>query len=205
MKEIKIVVVRHGQTEMNIHKVMSGWTDIKLSLEGIDDLKLKKKYINYPVTDRYYTSALRRSKDTFDILYGQQHTIDGSYEAFNEINFGDVEHKKIADVSEIFHEHFLNEISYLGAETFTQFKDRVMNKLIELCQKLLNDEESSLTIVCHSGTTRMINHVLNGIEHQRYYENKIGNGEGYIFTCLFDGDHLTLEHSEVLTLPQDKQ
>lgn len=183
--KVTIVSVRHGKTVMNIEKTMSGWTDIKLSDEGIADLEAKKKTTNYPKTDRYYTSALTRAKDTFDILFGDIATCDGHFEAFNEIFFGGVEGLPISEVVQPFYASFIKNEPYLGGETLDLAVARMMGKLTELVDQLVKDNFSSLTIVGHSGTSRIFDFVLNNRPNSEYRTPSVDNGLGYVFEVMY--------------------
>ncbi len=181
VKELKIVTIRHGLTDYNKKRIMSGWNDIDLSEVGISQLKQLKKEVTYPQTDRYVTSNLKRTKDTFEILFGDTKELYGSYEGFNEVNFGKVEAQPIDEVSEPFYEGFLNEKSYEEGETLNEFCKRNMDQLIELCDGLVKDNLDSLTIVSHSGTARLLDFVFNEKKREQYRSPSMLNGLGHIF------------------------
>lgn len=181
VKELKIVTVRHGLTEYNKKRVMSGWNDIDLSEVGILQLKQLKKEVTYPQTDRYVTSGLKRAKDTFEILFGDSQELHGSYEGFNEVNFGKIEAQPIDVVSEPFYEGFLNEKSYKEGETLDEFSKRNMDQLIQLCDELIEDNLNSVTIVSHSGTARFFDWIFNEKKREQYRSPSMPNGLGHIF------------------------
>lgn len=67
---IKLVLVRHGQSEWNLENKFTGWTDVNLSEKGIQEAKeagevLKKKGFKF---DLAYTSVLKRAEDTLDYI-----------------------------------------------------------------------------------------------------------------------------------------
>ena len=73
---LKLVLVRHGQSEWNLENKFTGWTDVNLSEQGIKEAKeagkaLKEKGFEFDVA---YTSALKRAQNTLryilnEILY----------------------------------------------------------------------------------------------------------------------------------------
>lgn len=67
---IKLVLVRHGQSEWNLENRFTGWTDVELSPKGIQEAKeagiaLKNKGYHF---DLAYSSVLKRAEDTLDFI-----------------------------------------------------------------------------------------------------------------------------------------
>ena len=185
-KKLKLVTIRHGLTTFNATRTISGWVDVPLSDKGIKELQELKKTINYPITDRYYSSDLSRAIDTFDILFGESQSLDGVYEAFREINFGGFDEKPIEPNADIFYNHFLKDESRLNAESMSMFVDRVWTQIFELLDSLVENHLSSMTIVSHAGTTRMITFILRQMPLNEYRSIEVGNGRGYVFDIEYD-------------------
>ncbi|MEY3471323.1 MAG: hypothetical protein RLZZ223_673 [Candidatus Parcubacteria bacterium] len=66
----KIVLVRHGQSLWNKQNLFSGWTDVDLTTQGMEDARimgsrLKDKGIHF---DRGYSSVLKRAALTLDLI-----------------------------------------------------------------------------------------------------------------------------------------
>ena len=67
---IKLVLVRHGQSQWNLENKFTGWTDVALSEQGVREAKeagrvLKEKDFEFDVA---YTSFLKRANDTLDYI-----------------------------------------------------------------------------------------------------------------------------------------
>ena len=67
---IKLVLVRHGQSEWNLENRFTGWTDVELSEQGVREAKeagkvLKEKGYHF---DLAYTSVLKRAEHTLDLI-----------------------------------------------------------------------------------------------------------------------------------------
>lgn len=67
---IKLVLVRHGQSMWNLENRFTGWTDVELSENGINEAKeagkiLKEKGFSFDVA---YSSVLKRANDTLNYI-----------------------------------------------------------------------------------------------------------------------------------------
>ena len=67
---LKLVLVRHGESQWNLENKFTGWTDVELSERGIKEAQeagkvLKQKGYEF---DLAYTSVLKRANDTLDII-----------------------------------------------------------------------------------------------------------------------------------------
>ena len=67
---IKLVLVRHGQSQWNLENRFTGWTDVELSEQGVKEAKeagkvLKEKGFEFDVA---YTSVLKRANDTLNYI-----------------------------------------------------------------------------------------------------------------------------------------
>ena len=67
---IKLVLVRHGQSEWNLENRFTGWTDVELSEQGVREAKeagkvLKEKGYHF---DLAYKSVLKRAEHTLDLI-----------------------------------------------------------------------------------------------------------------------------------------
>jgi 2,3-bisphosphoglycerate-dependent phosphoglycerate mutase len=89
----KLVIIRHGQSEWNLKNVFTGWTDVKLSENGINEakqggVKLKEKGF---VFDIAFCSILDRAKETLRLVLGElgQEDIPVEYSwRLNERHYG---------------------------------------------------------------------------------------------------------------------
>ncbi|HIK01502.1 TPA: 2,3-diphosphoglycerate-dependent phosphoglycerate mutase [archaeon] len=67
---IKLVLLRHGESVWNLENRFTGWTDIGLTEKGEEEARDSAKLLsegNY-VFDEAYTSVLKRSTETLDIV-----------------------------------------------------------------------------------------------------------------------------------------
>ncbi len=195
---MKVVLVRHGYTEGNDQGLYTGWTDTKLSEKGIADLKSYKETYDYPETDRYYTSDLSRTIDTFKLLYGDKPITESTF-AFREINFGEYENLNWSTVEGIpYNEAYIRNQPHVEGETISQVSMRLLGKLTAVLREMEDEGQDSVTIVCHSGVIRTLIMFLKPLSFETYYHIDTPNGLGYIMDIDFDrkNNYLTLNGYE---------
>jgi 2,3-bisphosphoglycerate-dependent phosphoglycerate mutase len=90
-----LVIVRHGQSEWNLLNLFTGWRDVDLSPNGIEEARtagkrIKAKGLRFGIA---FTSALKRAQRTVDIMLeelGQTGLQTLKDQALNERDYGDL-------------------------------------------------------------------------------------------------------------------
>jgi 2,3-bisphosphoglycerate-dependent phosphoglycerate mutase len=100
----KLVIIRHGQSLWNRENIFTGWTDIDLSPEGIEEAKLAGiilKKMGYGF-DMAFTSVLIRAIRTLDIILKEMEvTIPIYYNwRLNERHYGALQGMNKFDIKE---------------------------------------------------------------------------------------------------------
>ncbi len=93
---MKLTLIRHGNTEGNEKKLYYGSTDLPLSTEGRDSLARLAEVYFYPRAERYYTSGMLRTEQSFVILYGD--IPHEKLEDMREIDFGSFEMRRYSEL-----------------------------------------------------------------------------------------------------------
>lgn len=195
--KIKLVLVRHGYTVGNDLGLYTGWSNTMLSEKGIEDLKKYREEYAYPKTDRYYTSDLTRTIDTFKLIYGEQTPITESTFAFREIYFGDYEDVKWDEIpAEPYNEMYIGNTPHVNGETISQVSLRLLGKMTQVFSDMASKGEDSVTIVCHSGVIRTLIMFLKPLPFSDFYHIDTPNGLGYVLNIDFDNDnnYITLDN-----------
>ena len=70
---IKLVLLRHGQSEWNLSNLFTGWTDVELSPKGVEEAKeagrtLKAKGYSFDVA---FSSVLKRATNTMNVALAE--------------------------------------------------------------------------------------------------------------------------------------
>lgn len=195
---MKIVLVRHGESEANDSGVIVGLKDVALSQTGVRHLEKMRDAFDYPKTGHYYTSELIRAKQTFSILYPGIIS-DGELAQFNEHSWGQLEGTRF-DYSNSCATDWLHDKCLYGEQKFSDFTDTVFDGIKKLFE--LHDKEDSVTIVCHAGTIKAVFVRFLHIDVKIYAKLDIKNGMAYILDVdLIDGDPVLKEYSSLDHLP----
>ena len=130
-----LLLIRHGQSTYNLQNRFTGWVDVPLSNNGIEEAEnAAKKLKNYKI-DKAYTSKLKRAIDTLHIILDMKKkdsipVIENA--ALNERNYGDLQGLNKADTIKKYGEAqvLLWRRGYTtnppGGESLKDTSDRVM-------------------------------------------------------------------------------
>lgn len=144
---MKIILVRHGQTQANISWKYST-DDTILAESGLYILDKTKKLLDYYKIDKVYTSDLIRSQQTAKRLGFDDFTID---KRLNEMNFGDFRGRGIDEVRESEKDFFLKEekdyfnIKYPSGES----RNDVIKRTSDFLEEKSREEDGTILCISH--------------------------------------------------------
>lgn len=71
---VKLILMRHGQSQWNLYNVFTGWVDIPLSTKGIEEALEGGRQIKDMPIDMIFTSSLIRAQMTAMLAMSMHHT-----------------------------------------------------------------------------------------------------------------------------------
>ncbi|EMG45981.1 hypothetical protein SBY92_005492 [Candida maltosa Xu316] len=149
----RVFIVRHGQTDHNLNKVLQGHLDTALNETGENQAKTVGRFFaNIPI-DYFLSSDLTRCKQTLGPILAQQKQNDVKYTAnLRERAMGKVEGMYLKDALEIYGPGFRN----LGEK-----EEDLCKRVAKEWTELIDNEEHSNVILCtHGGViTRFTNYL----------------------------------------------
>jgi 2,3-bisphosphoglycerate-dependent phosphoglycerate mutase len=162
----RLVLLRHGQSVWNLENKFTGWVDVDLSAQGVQEAetageKIKKTGIQFAVA---HTSRLKRAQRTLDIVLktmGVEHLPIVEDSALNERHYGELQglnkdemRKKFGDEQvHIWRRSF--DIPPPGGESLADCAKRSLPYFREYIQKPLLEGQSIL-VVAHGNSLRSI-------------------------------------------------
>jgi alpha-ribazole phosphatase len=199
----RILLVRHGETELNSAERYWGHSDVKLSALGLRQAEKLRDRLAVERIDAVYSSDLQRALVTAKTI-ASRHQLDViTCAELREINFGKLEGLNFEEISRLFPEFAAKwkvqrstNIEFPGGESLDQLHRRVSNFVGRL--KKHKAEETTL-IVAHAGVLRSLICQLMGLELQHIYRIRLDLASlsiletystGAILTLLNDISHL---------------
>ena len=146
---MKLTLLRHGITKGNRDHLCYGSTDLPLLEEGKEALRVAVKTYSYPKAQHYYTSGMRRTEETFRIIYGD--TPHRVLPGLREVNFGQWEMMPFMQIKEKLQSYqWEKDLSGMNSppegESFISVRRRVLTELKPL---ICRGEDS--VCVLHAG------------------------------------------------------
>ena len=154
---MKVYLIRHGKTNGNTQKFHQGWGDSHLTQEGIQQAQSAKEIITKKKFDRIICSDLLRTKQTCEIIFGENATVE--YDArLREINNNVFVGQYTDDLYKIYGEEYKEncrrmDFSSYGGESSSEIIARTADFLHSLEQDKASDK---IAVVTHGGTIKAI-------------------------------------------------
>ena len=158
------VFLRHGQSEANVERWLSGWVDSPLTALGREQARAAAMGCRRWPFERAYTSDLSRARDTASfVLEGRSVPLEVSSE-LRERNMGDWARRSLDEIRREGLSHRLTDwtVAPPGGESNAQLAGRVLTYLAAL-----PPISGNTLIVAHGGLIRV---VLGLIDNQAYAE-----------------------------------
>lgn len=162
---LRVFLVRHGQTEHNVKKILQGHLDIDVNEKGTEQAKLVARAFAPISLDALVSSDLVRCKSTVLEIEGlQSQRTEVKYsENLRERHMGHIQGMFLKDVVMKYGENF-----DIG-EGKVNFRKRVLQEWQTIVKVYSND--SNVLLCTHGGFLRMLTKVL-----YEEFEYKLGNG-----------------------------
>ncbi|MGI6782152.1 MAG: histidine phosphatase family protein [Acholeplasmataceae bacterium] len=175
---MKLIMVRHGQTELNKMGLIQGRSDYPLTNRGIKDAEKAAEILvkNVKNIDFFYSSPSKRAFQTTQIIlnaYGYNKTVIRD-PSFYERNFGPYEGRLVSEVFPI-------KILLPGYETNKEIQERVYHGVMNLYEK---HNGKTVLVGCHSHTMKSILTVFMSDKYN--YSSILLNGAILIFDVKAD-------------------
>ena len=188
MNSGKLILVRHGLSVYNDQNRFTGWKDVDLNEQGINEAKQAVSLLDKINFDRAFTSKLKRANDTLDIiLKGIEQDIPIEKDlALNERDYGDLVGQNKAEAAKEFGDEQVQiwrrsyDIPPPGGESLKDTADRVIPYLNE---KILPEVYSGKNIIvsAHGNSIRAIVMALKEFTPEEILKTEIGWCEPWIF------------------------
>lgn len=160
---MKLIIVRHGETEENAAGIIQGQSHGTLSKEGIKQAQLVGERLKNEKIDFIYTSDLERALNTAKEIHKHHPEIPLiKRKEIREMHFGKLQDKQKDEINYYFHKE--NDPDYFkknNVESLESAYGRVNKFLEEIKEK---HKEETVVIVSHGDIIKVIFMVLKNIK-----------------------------------------
>lgn len=157
---MKILLVRHGETNWNVKRKMQGKTDIELNENGKNQAKAISNKIKDENIDVIICSTLKRASKTAQII-NEEIGCEIIYDdRLVERGCGIYEGKHPEEFDKVEFWSYKRNVKIEGAECVRDFFDRVFKALDDIIDKY---KGKKVLIVAHGGVSLPVNCYFNGI------------------------------------------
>jgi broad specificity phosphatase PhoE len=154
---MKIYAIRHGQTKLNVQKIINSGIDDELTDEGIKQAEAAANSLPKSIK-RMYVSSLGRAKQTANILNANLGLPITYSDDLREVDFGELNGTPF--LQEHQNRHMALDYDWRpSGENFADVKTRTLRILQEIKQ---NSGDGEALIVGHGGTIRTLYYLEHG-------------------------------------------
>lgn len=185
---MKLIIVRHGETEDNLDGIVTGQSNAELSKKGMEQAKLLAERLKNEKIDFIYCSDLKRTKDTLSGVLKYHHVPVVYDPLLREKTQGTYDGKSEQEYQE-FREKYRHIARWRPpkGENFYDVKKRARM----FTERLLRDHKPTDTIlvISHNGWKTIFFSYLLGISRLKAFTNKFDNTAVSIVELSQDGNH----------------
>jgi broad specificity phosphatase PhoE len=179
---VTFYICRHGETENNRKRRLSGWIDSPLTHEGLAETESAATKLQNIQLDAIYSSDLGRAFITAYII-SRKLNIPGEIKrlfGLRENSYGDVAYMK-SEEAEAMYPLLHRDTHYVppDGESLAQMQDRVLNTVIELNK---SHPAGNILLVTHDGVIKAIRSSFTG---QDLGDHNISHGYPHDFVGRF--------------------
>ncbi|MEA3322689.1 MAG: histidine phosphatase family protein [Patescibacteria group bacterium] len=216
----KLVLVRHGQSPWNKKQIFTGWTDVSLTGQGIEEIQLLAKKLKDIQFDALFTSRLERARATllmiaaeqqntaifihqdkqYNTMFDDKHNVPVySHRDLNERHYGLLQGMKKSYAREKFGEEQVHEWrrSYMvrppQGESLHDVYDRVVPYFEENILPLLQ-EDKNILISAHGNSLRALIKYNDKISDEDIVHLELAPGDAISY--IMEDGKLTKEKGE---------
>jgi broad specificity phosphatase PhoE len=198
---MKLILVRHGETEGNKKNIAQGWSDGGLSDNGRKQARLVSERLKNTKVDAIYSSDLSRAKETAEIIAKPHGLKVILMKDLREQNFGKANGMERNEINKKF-DNFLErrqtepDAAAPEGESFRQLMERIKNAIDIIYRK---HKEGTVVVVTHGGDKRAAMWALGVMGFEDVWKHFFGNtsvtevelkGEKAIIMCLNCTKHI---------------
>jgi 2,3-bisphosphoglycerate-dependent phosphoglycerate mutase len=194
----KLVLIRHGQSIWNLQNRFTGWIDVPLSAQGVEEARAAAVKLGGIKLDVAYTSALTRAQETLRIIMDsialEVPVIRDK--ALNERDYGDLSGLNKAETAAKYGDEQVHiwrrsyDVAPPGGESL---KDTRARTLPFFERAIMGDirQNKSVLVVAHGNSNRSIVMALEDLSPEEIVKVELATGAPVVYELGKDGKVLS--------------
>ena len=190
MVQGRLIIMRHGQTQYNVEKKMTGKKDVPLTAEGVRQGQRAGQVLKHFNIHAAYSSPLKRAFNTMKLSLDAANTHENlrNKKGVWHIELRDsLMEKDVGDYTGLNHKtdpritkhKWQYGKGFPNGESDRDVVERV-RKLYEAELKPLIDQGKTVCVSCHAGVKRAFMVVLDEIQSDKMLETQIPNAQPWV-------------------------
>ncbi|MEL6459590.1 MAG: alpha-ribazole phosphatase [Cyanobacteria bacterium J06621_15] len=179
---IRLLLVRHGETEWNQQSKYQGQVDVSLNKNGESQSQKLAEFLRDISIDKVYSSSLLRAKETAEIVlqYHQDINLELN-DRFKEIIHGVWEGKSKTEIEQEFPGELQRwyetpeEFKMPSGESLEQVWQRTIEVYELILKEALNNQLKTVLIVAHGGTNQILLCHILGLSAEHFWNFRQSN------------------------------
>ncbi len=192
---MRVILVRHGQTDWNEEGIFRGSLDVELNREGLEQAQNIGRRLAGVKLDAVYSSPLSRAAKTAELIASFHDLSVDLREEFTDINFGKWQGLKREEARQRYPEIYRvweespHKVRIPGAETLEDVRGRITRGLKTI---FLEHRGGIVVIVSHGLTNKVLLCAVLGVGNSHFWKVKQDNGAVNVFKYTERGTKLFL-------------
>jgi broad specificity phosphatase PhoE len=193
----KLILARHGETVWNVEKIYRGRADVNLDEVGIKQAELLGKYLSNWKLEAIYSSPVKRSLDTANIIARYQKIGVYTAEGLIDFDYGEWQSLPEQEVTRLY-PALLDEwhnnphkVKMPGGESL----EDVRRRAIEVVNDVLSKYQGSVVLVSHRVVIKVLICSLLGLDNSHFWNINQDVGGITIFNYM-DGRFILTRHND---------
>ncbi len=166
---MKVILIRHGETNWNRERRLQGQLDIPLNLFGVQQAHTCAKHLSDIKIDKIYSSPLKRAYQCAEIISSKHGISVKTDKNLMEIDLGKWQGMKWSEIK-VKYAGFMNEFrkagdlsTLYGGESFQVTQKRAM----EFISEFERESDETVVIVTHGGLIKTVVCDVLGLELEK--------------------------------------
>ncbi len=190
---MRLLLIRHGETDWNVETRVQGMTDIPLNATGVRQARQVAQALAGETLAAVFASPLQRALHTAQAIAQPHHLPVYTHSGLRELDQGDLEGMLAADIrlhpSGVSQQWAAGNLHAVvpGGESMAQLQQRAWEAVADIRRQV---GDGTVVVVSHNLTTKAI--ICSALDVPLIAYRRLRKENGSVTTLEFTGDHATL-------------